>query len=59
MSTPTSQQYFKTLLPHLNLDWEIIYLLPRILTKNTSLRAFQDNVLNSVLYLHLKQAFPV
>ena len=59
MSTPTSQQYFKTLLLHLNLDWEIIYLLPRILTKNTSLRAFQDNVLNSVLYLNLKQAFPV
>ena len=53
MSTPTSQQYFKTLFPHQNLDWKLIYLLPRILTKNTSLRAFQYKVLNSVLYLNL------
>ena len=28
MSTPTSQQYFKTLFPHLNLDCKLIYLLP-------------------------------
>ena len=28
MDTPTSQQYFKTLFPHLNLDWKLIYLLP-------------------------------
>ena len=54
MSTPTSQQYFKTLFPHLNLDWKLIYLLPRILTKNTSLRAFQYNVLSNVLYLNHK-----
>ena len=54
MSTPTSQQYFKTLFPHLNLDWKLIYLLPRILTKNTSLRAFQYKVLKNVLYLNHK-----
>ena len=54
MRTPTSQQCFKILFPHLNLDWKLIYLLPRILTKNTSLRAFQYKVLNSVLYLNLK-----
>ena len=54
MSTPTSQQYFKTLFPHLNLDWKLIYLLPRILTKNTSLRAFQYKILNNVLYLNHK-----
>ena len=53
-STPTSQQYFKTLLPHLYLDWKLINLLPRILTKNTSLRAFQYKVLNNVLYLDHK-----
>ena len=41
MSTPRSQQYFKTLFPHLNFDWKLIYLLPQILTKNTSLRAFR------------------
>ena len=54
MSTPTRQQYFKTLFFHLNLDWKLIYLLPRILTKNTSLRAFQYKVLNNVLYLNHK-----
>ena len=53
MSTPT-QQYFKTLFPHLNLDWKLIYLLPQILTKNTSLRAFQYKALNNVLYLNFK-----
>ena len=54
MSTPTSQHYFKILFPHLNLDWKLIYLLPQILTKNTSLRAFQYKVLNNVLYLNHK-----
>ena len=53
MSTPT-QQYFKTFFPHLNLDWKLIYLLPQILTKNTSLRAFQYKALNNVLYLNFK-----
>ena len=54
MSTPTSQQYFKNLFPYLNLDCKLIYLLPRILTKNTSLRAFQYKDLNNVLYLNHK-----
>ena len=54
MSTPTSQQCFKTFFPHLNLDWKLISLLPQILTKNTSLRAFQYKVLNNVLYLNHK-----
>ena len=54
MSTPTSQQYFKTFSPHMNLDRKLIYLLPRILTENTSLRAFQYKFLNNVLYLNFK-----
>ena len=54
MSTSTSQQCCKTLFPHLNLDEKVIYFLPRILTKNTSLRAFQYKVLNNVLYLNHK-----
>ena len=54
MSTPTSQQYFNILFPLLNFDWKLIYLLPQILTKNTSLRAFQCKVLNNVLYLNHK-----
>ena len=44
MSTPTSQQYFNTLFHHLNLDWKLSYLLPRILTKDISLRAFRYRV---------------
>ena len=54
MGTSTSQQYFKTFFPHWNLGWKLIYLLTRILTKNTSLRAFQYKVLNNVLYLNHK-----
>ena len=41
ISTPKSHQYFRTFFPHLNLDWKLIYILPRILTKNTSLKDFQ------------------
>ena len=54
MSTPTSQQYFKTLFPHVNLDWKLISLLPGILNKNTSVRAFQYKALDNVLYLNHK-----
>ena len=54
MSTPTSQKYFKTLFPCLNLDWKLMYLLPQILSKNTSLRSFQYKILNNVLYLNHK-----
>ena len=54
LETPTSQQYFKTLFPQLNVDWKPIYILSRILTNKISLRAFQYKVLNNVLYLNLK-----
>ena len=40
--------------PRLNRYWKLIYLLPRILAENTSLRAFQYKVLNNVLYLNHK-----
>ena len=54
MNTPTSGQYFKTLSIHLNVDLKLIYLLPQILSKNTSLRAFQYKVMNNVLFLNHK-----
>ena len=47
ISTLISQQYLKTLFPHMNLDWKLIYLLPS--NMNTSLRTFQYKVLNNVL----------
>ena len=35
-----------------NLDWKKIYLLVRIVTKDSTLRAFQFKLLNNVLYLN-------
>ena len=57
ISATRSQKYFETLFPHLNLDWKLIYLQPRILTKSASSKAFQYKVLNNVLYLNRK-SFP-
>ena len=51
-SIPTSQQFFNTLFPDLNLDWMLIYLLPREISRNPNLRAFQFKILNNVLYLN-------
>ena len=35
-----------------HLDWKKIYLLVRIVTKDSTLRAFQFKLLNNVLYLN-------
>ena len=50
-STPTSQTYFENLFPHKKFDWELIYLLPRLVTQDSQLRAFQFKILNSVPHL--------
>ena len=47
-----SQQYFKSLFPDSNLDWKLIYLMPKETTRTTSFRAFQYKILNYVLYLN-------
>ena len=46
-SIPTSQQYSNSLFPHSNLDWKLIYLLPK-----TNYRALQYKILNNVSYLY-------
>ena len=51
-SIPTSQQYFNSLFPDSNLDWKLIYLLPREISRSTSCRAFQYKILKNVLYLN-------
>ena len=49
---PTSQKYFEKFFPSLSFTWEDVYILPRIVTINTSLRVFQYKVLNNALYLN-------
>ena len=44
--------YNKTISQNLNLDWKTIYMLPRIVTKYSSLLVFQYKLLNNVLYLN-------
>ena len=50
-SLPTSKKYFEKCFPDL-VKLKNIYILPRIVTVNTHLRAFQYKVLNNVLYIN-------
>ena len=52
ISIPTLQQYFNSLFPDSDLNWKLIYLLPREISRSTSCRAFQFKILNTVLYLN-------
>ena len=49
---PASQTYLENLFPNFRSDWKSIYLLPRRVTLDTSLRMFQCKLLNDVLYLN-------
>ena len=51
-SKPCSQLYYKNVFQNANLDWKTIYMLPRIVTKDSRLRVFQCKLLNNVLYLN-------
>ena len=51
-SIPSSQHYFNSLLPDSNIDWKLIYPLPREISRSTSGRPFQYKILNNVLYLY-------
>ena len=50
-SKPNSQLYYKNVFQNSNLDWKAIYMLPRIVIKDSRLRLFQYKLLNIVLYL--------
>ena len=41
-----------SLFPDSNIDWKLIYLLPRKISRSTSFRAFHFKILNNVLYLN-------
>ena len=47
-----AQIYYKIFFQNSNLDWKTIYMLPRIVTKDSRLQVFQYKLLNNVLYLN-------
>ena len=49
---PTSQLYFAKVLGFGRVEWKKVYMLPRIVTIESSLRAFQYKILNNILYLN-------
>ena len=51
---PTSQIYFETNFPTIQLSWNDIYLMPRKTTVSSYMRCFQYKILNNVLYLNKK-----
>ena len=50
-TVPTSQKYLDSIFSESSLDWNLIYVLPRLTTKDTQLRAFQYKILHNILYL--------
>ena len=52
VSKPTSNIYFEKLFEYATLDWNKIYLSPRLATIDTTLRSFQYKILNNVLFLN-------
>ena len=53
LNKPTSNIYFEKLFEN-TLDWNKIYLSPRLATIDTTLRSFQYKILNNVLFLNKK-----
>ena len=51
VNKPTSNIYFENLFENKNLDWSKVYLLPCLATIGTTLRSFQNKILNNVLFL--------
>ena len=48
----SQRMYYKNIFQNSNLDWKNIFMLPRIVTKDTRLQVFQYKLLNIVLYLN-------
>ena len=49
---PTSQLYFENVLGFGKVEWKKVYMLPRIVAMDSSLRSFQYKILNNILYLN-------
>ena len=54
LNKPTWNIYFEKLFENTTLDWNKIYLSPRLATIDTTLRSFQYKILNNVLFLNKK-----
>ena len=54
VNKPTSNIYFEKLFENTTLDWDKIYLSPRLATIDTALRSFQYKILNNVLFVNKK-----
>ena len=51
VNKPTSNIYFEKLFENTTLDWNKIYLSPRLATIDTNLRSFQYKIFNNVYFL--------
>ena len=51
---PSSRKYFENLFPGTSIVWKDVYLLPRLVTVNSTLRMFHFKILNNILYLNKK-----
>ena len=49
---PTAQRTMEALLQEPNIEWSLVYMLPRKVTIDTSTRIFQYKILNYILYLN-------
>ena len=47
---PTAQRTMEALLQEPNIEWSLVYTLPRKVTIDTSTRIFQYKILNNILY---------
>ena len=54
VNKPTPNIYFEKLFGNTILDWDKIYLSPRLATIDTTLRSFQYKILNNVIFLNKK-----
>ena len=51
LKKPASQNTILNMLNLSEIDWKTVYLIPRMVTIETSLRVFQYKILNNILYL--------
>ena len=49
---PTSQHYFEKHFSQSNIEWQNIYILPRVVVVYNRIRVFQYKLLNNVLFLN-------
>ena len=49
---PTAQRIMEALLQEPNIEWSLVYTIPRKVTIDTSTRIFQYKILNNILYLN-------